>query len=108
VRKIVYKGAIRVSSEDLAAAKAGRKTCTIRRGTASVLGSEIDLTDGRDRARVRVVSTDASKSLRDLTEREVRGEGFRDRDELTADLRNYYRDLSDDDRLTVIWFELLV
>jgi hypothetical protein len=108
VRKIVYKGSIRVSSDDLAAAKAGRKTCTIRRGAASVVGSEIDLTDGHDRTRVRVVTTDTSKSLRDLTEREVRGEGFHDRDELTADLRKYYRDLSDDDRLTVIWFELVV
>jgi hypothetical protein len=107
LRKIIYRGAIRVSSEDLAAAKAGRKTCTIRRGAASVLGPEIDLTDGRDRARVRVVATDISKSLGELTEREVQGEGFHSQEELTADLRKYYRDLSDEDRVTVIWFEVL-
>jgi hypothetical protein len=71
-----YRKQIKVSTEDLLAARAGKKTCTIRLGTVDVAQPEIDLTDGRESSRVRVTHIDHSKTLGELSEREVKGEGF--------------------------------
>jgi hypothetical protein len=107
MREMTYRNQIKVSSQDLQAALAGRKTCTIRAGLANVAADEIDLTDGQARARVKVVEVDTSKKFGELTQREVVGEGFATREELQQDLLQYYRALRADDPLTVIWFELL-
>jgi hypothetical protein len=89
------------------AARIGKKTCTIRLGTAGVEGREIDLTDGRERIRVRITRVDTSKTFGKLGEEEVKGEGFGTRDELLNDLRSYYRNLSEERPVTVIWFEVI-
>jgi hypothetical protein len=107
VKEFVYRRQIRVSKDDLVAAKAGRKNCTIRLGRMTVEGTEIDLTDGRERARIRILETDTAKTLAQLTLREVMGEGFSSLDELTADLRRYYPHARGNDPVTVIWFEMI-
>src|SRR5262245_57877611 len=103
----MYRDHLQVSRADLVAASEGRKTCTSRRGIAGVASPEIDLTDGRDRLRVRIVKIDLSKTLANLGDAEVRGEGFRETAELEADLRRYYRDITMETPLTIIWFEPL-
>ena len=107
MRDLIYKRQIRVSSEDLRAVQDGRKLCTIRLGTASVASPQVDLTDGHNRTRVRIIQVDSSKTFGGITDREIRGEGFNTQDELEADLRKYYRGLTPDSPITVIWFEVL-
>jgi hypothetical protein len=107
MKRFTYRRQIKVSTADLNAALAGRKRCTIRAGIADVDGTELDLTDGRVRARVRIREVDHSKTLALLSDREVGGEGFRTKEELERDLRQYYKTLRPDDPLTVIWFELV-
>ncbi len=107
MKRFTYRRQIKVSTADLDAALAGRKTCTIRAGIADVDGTELDLTDGRARTRVRIREVDHSKTLALLSDREVGGEGFRTKEELERDLRQYYKTLRPDDPLTVIWFELV-
>jgi hypothetical protein len=102
-----YRKQIKVSTEDLLAARAGRKTCTIRLGTVNVAQPEIDLSDGRDSTRIRVTTVDHSKRFGDLGDREVKGEGFATRQELEADLKRYYRAIEDEALITVIWFEIV-
>jgi len=105
MREFVYRNRIRVSTDDLAAARAGKKTCTIRLGRASVAGTAITLTDGREQLRVQVLRTDTSKTFGQLGDVEASGEGFASIAELEADLRRYYRRIQADDPVTVIWFE---
>ena len=106
LKQFIYRKQIRVSSGDLQSALARRKTCTIRAGLAEVNGSEIELTDGQNRARVKITGVDHS-TLAQLSEREVAGEGFCTKQELERDLRQYYRTLKASDPLTVIWFEVI-
>lgn len=67
----------------------------------------IELTDGRERLKIKVTRTDTTKTLATLGQEEVEGEGFTTKNELEADLRQYYRDLRPETPLTVIWFEAL-
>lgn len=103
-RHIRYRGEIKVSPSDLQAARAGRKVCTIRLGTASVAGENIDLTDGRSRLRVAVTRIDTSKRFGQLGIDEAKGEGFNSITELRSDLARYYRNLDDQQPVTIIWF----
>ena len=105
-RTITYRGTIKVSSEDLSAALAGNKTCTIRKGLAAISHSELDLTDGHRTVGIVVTRIDQSKRFGDLGMEEVRGEGFQNVEQLRADLRQYYRALGNDSPVTVIWFSL--
>lgn len=106
MKRLTYKTRIKVSTEDLQAAQAGRKTCTIRAGDASVGGSELDLTDGKSSSRIRVLNVE-SKRFGELSDREVQGEGFSSIDELRADLARYYPRLEAVSPVSVIWFEVI-
>jgi hypothetical protein len=99
-----YRGRIKVSKGDLAMARTGKKICTIRRGMAKVEGETINLTDGVDTLRVRVVSVE-TMSYRDLTDKHAHWEGFTDLAALKHDLATYYRAIVDNQLMTVIKFE---
>ena len=103
-RRFTYRNRIRVSKGDLAMAAAGKKICTIRRGTAAVEGETIDLTDGRDRLRVRIVSVQTIP-YRDLTDEHASWEGFTGIEELRSDLTTYYRAIDGQQPMTIIKFE---
>lgn len=106
-RTFTYRGRIKVSESDLQLARALRKTCTIRVGTLSVGGEVLNLTDGRDSVRVRITSVENDKVVGDLTDDHARREGFSTRDELVADLKQYYRNLDNAQKITIINFILL-
>jgi hypothetical protein len=103
-RSFTYRGRLKVSKDDLAMAWTGRKICTIRRGTAKVDGEIIDLTDGIDRLRVRVVSV-KTIPYHDLTDEHAHWEGFANIAALQRDLATYYRGLADSQPMTIIKFE---
>jgi hypothetical protein len=107
MKEFTYRKQIRVSTPDLIAAKAGKKRCTIRLGKVSVAEPEIYLTDGKDRARVRITEIDHSKTFGALSQREVEGEGFNTKTDLESDLRKYYRGVAEGDSVSIIWFEVL-
>ncbi len=85
-------------------AATGKKICTIRRGTARVEGDMIDLTNGKDRLRVRILSVQIIL-YRDLTDEHARWEGFAGIEELRNDLATYYRAIEDQQPVTIIKFE---
>src|SRR6266571_262414 len=87
-----------------AMAATGKKICTIRRGTARVEGDMIDLTNGKDRLRVRILSVQIIL-YRDLTDEHARWEGFAGIEELRNDLATYYRAIEDQQPVTIIKFE---
>jgi hypothetical protein len=106
-RRFTYRGQIKVSGSDLRLAKRGHKTCTIRLGTASVEGQELDLTDGKERLRVRVTTVEADRRYVDITDEEARADGVESRAALDLDLRRFYGTLDDAQPMTLIHFERL-
>jgi hypothetical protein len=105
-RKFAYRGRIKVSKNDLAMAMAGKKVCTIRRGTAVVDSETIALTDGTSSLRVRILSVETIP-YRDLNDEHARWEGFASIEELRNDLARYYREIEDQQPMTIIRFERL-
>lgn len=106
-REFTYRGRIKVSRSDLAAAEEGRKTCTIRLGVAHVDEPTIDLTDGANSLRVKIASV-STERFRDLSEEHARCEGFITVEELQADLRTYYPQIDADQPVTIIRFERFI
>ena len=103
-RQFTYKRRIKMSTDDLALASSGRKTCTIRLGTINVGGELMDLSDGRDVVKVRIVSVE-TEPYRNLTHQHAQWEGFSTVEELRTDLKKYYRRVDQDQPVTIIRFE---
>jgi hypothetical protein len=103
-RRFTYRRRIKVSKDDLLLAKNGRKTCTIRLGTVNVDGQIMDLSDGDEALKVRIVSIE-TEPYRNLTDRHAEWEGFSSVEELRKDLEKYYRRIEQDQPVTIIRFE---
>jgi hypothetical protein len=103
-RQFTYKRSIRVSTHDLALAKNGRKSCTIRLGTASVDDELMDLSDGRDVLKVRILSVE-TREYCNLTHEHAEWEGFATVEELQKDLEQYYSGIDQNQPVTIIRFE---
>ena len=103
-RQFTYKRSIKVSADDLALARSGAKTCTIRLGIASVGAELMDLSDGQDVLKVRIVSVE-TEPYRNLTQQHAQWEGFSTVEELKKDLEKYYRRIDQDQPVTIIRFE---
>ena len=104
-RRFTYKRRIKVSANDLKLAKEGKKICTIRLGTLDVDGDIVDLSDGREALKVRIVSVETDKCFRDLADEHARGEGFSSVEELQNDLRMYYGNVEGAQPITIITFD---
>lgn len=102
-REFTYRNRIKVSTDDLLAAKAGRKTCTIRLGIAHVVGETVDLSDGRDSLKVHIHSV-STETFRNLSIEHAHCEGFETVDELRRDLEAYYSQIDPDQPVTIIRF----
>ena len=105
-REFIYHSSIRVSDADLQAAKLGRKVCTIRKGLASVARAATRLQSRNDSVGINVDRIEKGVRFGDLTEIHAKAEGFNTLSELQADLRQYYRNLTQDTIMTVIWFHI--
>jgi hypothetical protein len=106
-RTLTYRGEIKISRQDMRLAKLGRKTCTIRLGTALVGNDEIDLSDGRDRVPVRIVLIENDRNYRGITEDEAQADGADSLQALDEDLRRFYGPLDPAQPMTLIHFELV-
>jgi hypothetical protein len=106
-RMFTYQGTIRVSRSDLRLVREGRKTCTIRLGTASVASEIVTLTDGRDGIQVRILGVDASRVFDQISQIDAEAEGFDSLPQLHEDLRTYYGDVDPSQPVTVINFRRL-
>ena len=105
-RQFTYKKKIKVSSEDFQSAREGKKIATIRLGTALVDGDQIDLTDGNNFLKVRIVSV-VTEPYKELSDQHARWEGFQNVSELQKDLEKYYRKIDPEQPITTIRFELV-
>jgi len=105
-RNITYRGRIKISSEDLELARKGKKKCTIRMGTANVVGETVDLTDGRERITARVSRVDSQRRYESLNDEDAAMEGFSSRAELQADLSRFYGDIDPGQPMTIIYFKV--
>ena len=103
-RQFTYRNSIKVSTGDLALAKDGRKTCTIRLGNVSVEREFLDLSDGRDVLKVRIVSVE-TEPFRKLSHQHAEWEGFSTVEELQKDLEKYYHRIDQDQPVTIIRFK---
>jgi hypothetical protein len=105
-RQFEYKRRIKISADDFVMARNGKKTCTIRLGTASVGSELMELSDGRDVLKVKIVSVETGP-YRNLTIQHAQWEGFSTVEELQNDLEKYYRRIDPNQPVTIIRFELL-
>jgi hypothetical protein len=103
-RTFTYRGSIKVSSSDLALARAGRKICTIRLGILQVAANLLDLTDGKGRLRVKIVEVDNRRKYGELTDEDAKMDGLNSIDELDADLRKFYGRIDPKQPMTIIHF----
>jgi hypothetical protein len=104
-RQFTYKKRIKVSAEDFQSAREGKKTATIRLGVATVEGEHIDLTDGANALKVKIVSV-ATEPYKELSDQHAQWEGFQNVAELQRDLEKYYRKIDPEQPVTTIRFEL--
>lgn len=85
----------------------GEKTTTIRRGIIKPKHKRVYLHSGG-----KIVGELEIKSVRyltvgDLTEKDARRDGFKDKEELLNGLRKFYPDLNEDDYITILEFKLV-
>lgn len=104
-RQFTYKRRIKVSAEDFQSAREAKKTATIRLGVATVDGEYIDLTDGTNSLKVRILSV-MTESYKELSDQHAQWEGFQSVGELQKDLEKYYRKIDPEQPVTTIRFEL--
>jgi len=106
-RAFTYQGRIKVSSRDLALARSGRKTCTIRLGKLDVAQDVIYLSDGRDKLKVRILKVDNSRIYGDLTDQDAIMDGLESKMQLDEDLRRFYGEIDPNQPITIIQFKPL-
>jgi hypothetical protein len=102
-----YNKVIKISRSDMSLLRAGKKSCTVRLGNASVGRSEMEMSDGRTSVRVRITRVDNTRTFEQLTDDDARAEGFSTREELLLDLKKYYPRATPNDQVTVISFQPL-
>jgi len=104
--RFTYSGQIKISSSDMALLQAGKKKCTVRLGTIDVSGTDLLMTDGKQRIRIHISQVDNRKVYRELSEQEALDEGFCSLQELQEDLSKYYGRIDPEQPVTVIRFEV--
>lgn len=105
-RNITYRGRIKISSDDLKLARLGKKRCTIRLGTANVVGETIDLTDGREHITMQISNVDSTRPYSSLNDEDALMEGFESREQLQTDLSRFYGKIDPMQPMTIIYFRV--
>jgi hypothetical protein len=86
--------------------KEGKKRCTVRIGMIDVSGTDLFMTDGNERVKIRVSEVDNRKVYRELSNQDAFDEGFESLEELQKDLSKYYGKIDPEQPVTVIRFEM--
>jgi hypothetical protein len=106
-RTFTYKTRIKVSTADLNLARAGKKKCTIRVGTLSVGREILDLTDGTQTLKIKVVRVETDRKYSALTDQDAINDGLASKAELDTDLKRFYGRIDPEQPMTIIHFELV-
>lgn len=84
----------------------GKKKTTIREGIRLIKpGSKLRIETNDGRHIVKCVSSVTLKKLEDITEQDVRHDGFGTRSQLVRTLKKFYPGLTDSDIVTIISFQ---
>jgi hypothetical protein len=105
-RSFTYGKRIKVSQEDFDLALSGFKTCTIRLGELQMSSPSMEMHDGSRFVTIQVEKVEKGILYRDLDENHARCEGFDTLAELRNDLAKYYRNLEEEQPMTIIHFKL--
>lgn len=103
-RSFTYGRRIKLNSDDLKLARAGKKTCTIRLGRLSVAADVARLTDGSDELKIKVLRVDNTRTYSELTDEDARMDGLESKAQLGEDLGRYYGEIDPMQPMTVIYF----
>lgn len=104
-RRFTYKGQIKISSSDMSLLQDGRKKCTVRVGIIDINGTNLFMTDGKQRVKIRISEVDTHRVYRELTDQDALDEGFSSLEELQKDLSKYYGKIDPEQPVTVIRFD---
>jgi len=85
----------------------GKKKSTIRLGKVQVNSKEFFINSGGKIIAKAVVRDVIYKRVKELTDEDARLDGFRNKEELVRELRKHYRDLKEDDLVTIIVFDVV-
>jgi len=86
--------------------KQGKKRCTVRIGTIDVSGTDLFMTDGNQRVKIRISEVDNQRVYRELSNQDALDEGFSSLEELQKDLSKYYGKIDPEQPMTVIRFDI--
>lgn len=106
-RTFTYRGNIKLSSEDMALARSGRKTCTIRLGRLGVAREVLNLSDGRTTLKVRITHVDSGRTYDQLTDDDAVADGLDSMQQLREDLHRFYGLIDPKQPMTIIYFKKL-
>lgn len=105
-RRFTYRGQIKISPSDMSLLKNGKKRCTVRLGVIEVVGTDIFMTDGKQRVKIQISGVDNQRVYRELSDQDAWDEGFSSLEELQQDLKTYYGNIDPEQPITVIRFEV--
>lgn len=105
-RRFTYKGQIKISPSDMSLLQNGKKKCTVRLGIIDVIGTDIFMTDGKQRVKIRISDVDNHRVYRELSGQDALDEGFSSLEELQKDLGMYYGKIDPEQPVTVIRFDV--
>jgi hypothetical protein len=106
-RRFTYRGQIKISPSDMSLLKSGKKRCTVRVGIIDVSGTDLYMTDGRQRVKIRISEVDNHRVYRELINQDALDEGFSSLEELQKDLSVYYGKIDPEQPVTIIRFDVV-
>ena len=106
-RAFVYRGRMKLSSRDLRLVRSGKKTCSVRLGTAGVATESLELTDGKESIRVHVLEVETGRVFHELSDRDARADGLSSLETLEKDLRRFYGEIDPEQPMTIIKFAFM-
>ncbi len=85
----------------------GKKRSTIRLGKVQVNNREFFINSGGKIIAKAIVKDVVYKRVKDLTDDDAKLDGFNSKEELIGELKKHYRNLKDDDVVTIIVFDVV-
>ena len=87
----------------------GEKTSTVRLGHVVFADSNLMLTfENKPNIQVEIQEVIHDKNLKDLTEKDAQKDGFESLSKLKTALSTFYPDITEDSKVTVVCFELVI
>lgn len=85
----------------------GKKRSTIRLGRIEVKNTEFYINSGGKIIAKAVLRDVVYKKVKDLTDEDAKLDGFESKNELLMELKNHYGNISEDDEVTILIFDII-